>query len=139
MEIIAETLRLELSPFGVDVLEVVTGGIKSLGQTYFDDLVLPSQSLYKSIEAILVSRAKGNDGMERMDTLEYATMVVNEITKRSTGRFWCGIFAEKTKAATTSTTVPQSVLDAGVLIGTGLDALPPKNDACSYKDGPRQL
>ncbi|KAK2603637.1 hypothetical protein QQS21_004218 [Conoideocrella luteorostrata] len=123
LEIVADTLRLELAPFGVDVLEVVTGGIKSQGQTYFGDLKLPPQSLYKSIEGTIVSRAQGNDGMDRMDTMEYAELVTDEIIKRSTGRFWCGVRADETRMATTSQ-VPQSAMDAGVVIGTGLDALP---------------
>lgn len=58
LEIVAETLRLELAPFGVDVMEVVTGGVKSMGQTYFGDVKLPQGSLYKSIEDTFVSRAR---------------------------------------------------------------------------------
>ncbi|KAI0397898.1 NAD(P)-binding protein [Xylariaceae sp. FL0594] len=45
LEVVAETLRLELKPFGVDVLEVVTGGVKSMGQTYFKDLKVPEGSV----------------------------------------------------------------------------------------------
>jgi hypothetical protein len=41
LEIVAETLRLELGPFGVGVLEVVTGGVKTNGQTYFGDFKFP--------------------------------------------------------------------------------------------------
>ncbi|KAK5997454.1 Short-chain dehydrogenase PC-15 [Cladobotryum mycophilum] len=126
LEVVADTLRLELAPFNVDVLEVVTGGVKSQGQTYFGDLKLPSQSLYKSIEPIVVSRAQGKDGMPRMDTIEYATSVVDEMAKRTTGRFWCGVHADQIKASTTSTVVPQSAMDAGAVIGTGLDTLPSK-------------
>lgn len=50
LEVIAETMRLELKPFGVDVLSVVTGAVKSQGQTYFGDFALPENSLYKPIE-----------------------------------------------------------------------------------------
>ncbi|KAJ6442724.1 nadph-dependent 1-acyldihydroxyacetone phosphate reductase protein [Purpureocillium lavendulum] len=126
LEIVAETLRLELAPFGVDVLEVVTGGVKSQGQTYFGDLKLPPQSLYKDIEETVVSRAQGNDGMPRMDTMEYATSVVDEIVKRSTGRFWCGVHVDQVRMSTTATAVPQSAMDAGAVMGTGLDALSSK-------------
>ncbi|KAI5923454.1 hypothetical protein F4810DRAFT_701184 [Camillea tinctor] len=64
IEIAAETLRLELAPFGVDVLEVVTGG-------------LPDSYLYKSIEDIIGSRAQGKEGMPRMETKDYATTVMS--------------------------------------------------------------
>ncbi|KAH6609153.1 nadph-dependent 1-acyldihydroxyacetone phosphate reductase protein [Trichoderma cornu-damae] len=124
LEIVAETLRLEMAPFGVGVLEIVTGGVCSKGQTYFGDWKLPSQSLYKSIENTIASRAQGKDGLDRMDTMKYATSVVDEAIKRTTGRFWCGVHADKTKMSTTATSVPQSAMDAGAVMGTGLDALP---------------
>ncbi|KAK6194187.1 hypothetical protein LQW54_011690 [Pestalotiopsis sp. IQ-011] len=124
LEIVADTLRLELAPFGVDVLEVVTGAVKTNGQTYFGDLELPPQSLYKPVEDIFVKRAQGQgDGLERMDTAEYATAVVDAIAKRTTGRFWYGINAEAVRMSTTATAVPQSLMDAGAVVGTGLDAL----------------
>lgn len=106
----AETLRLELAPFGVDVLEVVTGAVKTNGQTYFGDFKLPEQSLYKKIEPVVASRAQGNDQLPRMDTAEYATAVAEQITSRTTGRFWYGNNAEATKMSTTATAVPQEAM-----------------------------
>ncbi|KAK7996657.1 hypothetical protein PG989_004697 [Apiospora arundinis] len=123
LEIVAETLRLELAPFGVGVLEVVTGGVKTNGQTYFGDFKLPSDSLYKSQEPLIASRAQGNDHLPRMDTLEYAAAVVDEINKRTTGRFWYGSAADWVRSSTTATAVPQADMDAGASMGCGLDAL----------------
>ncbi|ROV98090.1 hypothetical protein VMCG_06960 [Cytospora schulzeri] len=123
LELAAETLRLELAPFGVDVLEVVTGGVKSKGQTYFGDFKLPEQSLYKSIEDVVASRAQGKDQLPRMDTAEYAAAVADQMASRTTGRFWCGSNAESTRLSTTATAVPQDVMDAGMSFGCGLDAL----------------
>ncbi|KAI2784133.1 hypothetical protein F4815DRAFT_501953 [Daldinia loculata] len=123
LEIVAETLRLELAPFGVDVLEIVTGAVKTLGQTYFGDFQLPAESLYKSIEDTIASRAQGKDGMPRMETREYATAVVSEIKKRATGKFWYGCNVDMVKISTTATGVPQSAMDAGAAMGTGLDTL----------------
>lgn len=108
IEIVADTSRLELAPFGVGVLEVVTGAIRTRGQTYFDEFKLPEHSLYKSIEGPFANRAQGNDQRPRMDAEEYARAVVDAITKRTTGRFWHGINAESTRMATTATAVPQS-------------------------------
>ncbi|POS74528.1 NADPH-dependent 1-acyldihydroxyacetone phosphate reductase [Diaporthe helianthi] len=124
LEIAAETLRLELAPFGVGVLEVVTGAVKTKGQSYFGDFKLPEQSLYKPIEGVIASRAQGNDQLPRMETAEYAAAVADQILSRATGRFWYGNNAETTRLSTTATAVPQSAMDAGMSYGCGLDALP---------------
>ncbi|KAI1115453.1 hypothetical protein F5Y14DRAFT_460578 [Nemania sp. NC0429] len=131
IEIVADTVRLELAPFGVGVLEVVTGAVKSRGQTYFGDFKLPEQSLiqasyfrlYKSIEPTIASRAQGNDGVPRMDTKEYAKAVLDDVLQRTTGRVWHGGFADQVKMGTTAVGVPQSAMDAGALMGTGLDSI----------------
>ncbi|KAI1480787.1 hypothetical protein F4774DRAFT_418011 [Daldinia eschscholtzii] len=59
LEIVTETLRLELAPLSVD--------------TYFGNFNLPEQSLYKSIEDVVAMRAQGKEGEPRMETREYAT------------------------------------------------------------------
>ncbi|KAI0853765.1 hypothetical protein F5Y00DRAFT_257066 [Daldinia vernicosa] len=100
-EIVAETLRLELAPFGVDILEIVTGAVKALGQMYFDDFQLPANSLYKSIEDTIANIAQGNDEIPRMETRKYATAVVDEIKKPH----------------------DRPILDARTAMGTGLDTL----------------
>ncbi|KAI1177692.1 hypothetical protein F4777DRAFT_541004 [Nemania sp. FL0916] len=123
IEIVGETLRLELAPFGVDVIEVVTGAVKSKGQTYFGDFKLPQGSLYKNIEPTIASRAQGKDGVPRMDTLEYANAVTENILERVSGRVWHGVFSERVKSSTIPKDVPQSAMDAGAVIGTGLDAV----------------
>jgi 1-acylglycerone phosphate reductase len=87
-EVLADTLRLELAPFGVTVLAVVTGGVKSSGQTYFEDFSLPQDSLYKGVEETIVARAKGGDGMPRMETEMYAKAVVGEMESGKGGKFW---------------------------------------------------
>ncbi|OTA62239.1 hypothetical protein K449DRAFT_433896 [Hypoxylon sp. EC38] len=58
-----------------------------------------------------------------MDTIDYATVVVDEIIKRTTGKFWYGNNVENVRMSTTATSVPQSALDAGFAFGTGLDTL----------------
>ncbi|KAG8161118.1 hypothetical protein KVR01_009382 [Diaporthe batatas] len=123
LELVAETLRLELAPFGVGVLEVVTGAVKTNGQTYFGDFKLPEMSLYKPIEGVVASRAQGNEQLSRMERTEYATAVVDQMISRTAGRFWYGNNAETTRLSTTATTVPQSAMDAGMSYGCGLDAL----------------
>jgi 1-acylglycerone phosphate reductase len=122
LEIMAETLRLELAPFDVKVLSLVTGAVRSNGQTYFDEFTLPKDSLYKSIESTIKSRAQGQDQIPRMETLEYATKVTEHIVKGNSGKFWYGSHADMVFGAT-KPPVPQEMMDAGSIPGTGLDTL----------------
>lgn len=136
LELVAETLRLELAHLGVGVLEVVTGGVKTRGQTYFGDLKLPEHSLYKNIEDVIANRAQGQDGMPRMEAAEYAAAVADQITKRTTGRFWYGNNAESTRMSTTATTVPQSAMvSRNYLLVLSNDADSTKDAGMSYKCG----
>jgi 1-acylglycerone phosphate reductase len=98
-----------VQPFGVKVMMIVTGAVISKGQTYFGDFALPENSLYKRIESTIAARARGEDGVTRMPTADYATAVVDEITKRISGKFWYGDYAEGVKSAWTPQ-VPQELL-----------------------------
>lgn len=122
IELITETLRLELQPFSVRVLSIVTGAVVSRGQTYMTDLKLPSSSLYKPIEETIVSRACGNDGIPRMPTMEYAERVVGEIVGGGKGKFWWGEHAEIVKGGTTNVQVPQDMMVSG-LRGKGKEGM----------------
>ncbi|RYP10559.1 hypothetical protein DL765_008063 [Monosporascus sp. GIB2] len=120
-EIMAETLRLELAPFNVKVLSVVTGALKTMGQTHFDDWRLPEKSLYAPIESTIRDRARGQEGAPRMEAVDYAKRVVSEIIKGRTGKFWYGASAGAVKFGTSY--LPTSLMDSGVQIKTGLDVL----------------
>lgn len=100
-EIMAETLRLELAPFHVNVLSVVTGALKTRGQSHFDDWKLPEGSLYKPVESLISDRARGKEGAPRMEAADYAERVVSEIIKGKTGKFWYGASAGMVKFGTT--------------------------------------
>lgn len=108
LEIVTETLRLELEPFGVTVLSIVTGAVQSNGQTYFENFKLPEDSMYKSIEGIIGDRARGGDGSKRESAQEYAENVVKDILAGKTGKVWRGGGAGGVKFA--STWLPQSVM-----------------------------
>jgi len=123
LEILSETLRLEMEPFGVKVVEVVTGAVTSEGQTYFQDLKLPVNSIFGAIEETIVKRAQGGDGQPRSDTNEYATSVVNDILAGAVGRIWKGTNAEETQKLSGTGIVPQPLIDQGMLLGTDLEKL----------------
>ncbi|OGM42617.1 short-chain dehydrogenase [Aspergillus bombycis] len=98
LELMADTLRLELIPFHVKVLCIPTGAVRTQGQTYFGDFKLPDNSLYKPIEETIAARAQGQDGVERMPLMDYSSQVAAQIENGATGRFWCGANADRTKA-----------------------------------------
>ncbi|KAL4862159.1 hypothetical protein BDV12DRAFT_179192 [Aspergillus spectabilis] len=126
LEIYLDTLRLELSPFGVRVVSVVTGSVKSKGNSYFDDLMLPEKSLYKAVEESVLARAKWEDGVPRESSEKWAEKVVKRLTGGSRGHLWEGIaagtiwFMERV--------VPVWIMDKMFAMGTGLDKLGGKKD-----------
>jgi 1-acylglycerone phosphate reductase len=73
-----------------------------MGQTYFGDFKLPDDSLYKPVEDIIATRARGEDGIPRMALAEYSNEVVTQIIQGQTSKFWCGENAESTKYASTN-------------------------------------
>jgi NAD(P)-dependent dehydrogenase (short-subunit alcohol dehydrogenase family) len=95
----AEVLRLELSPFGVKVLSVVTGAISTNCQTNFQDWALPADSPYKAIEETFAKFVRATDGMVRTPLAAYATEVVDNILGGITGQIWVGERAERMKNA----------------------------------------
>ncbi|TVY19437.1 Short-chain dehydrogenase cctT [Lachnellula arida] len=121
MEIMSDTLRLELSPFKVNVLSVVTGAVQTKGLTYFDDFKLPPDSLYKSIEETIFARAHGGGSPKRMDVAEYANRVVSTIIKGSSNKTWPGPVAGFIKFA--SGYFPTWLMDKLFTRGTGVDIL----------------
>ncbi|CAG8979936.1 hypothetical protein HYALB_00013520 [Hymenoscyphus albidus] len=120
LELLAETIRLEIEPFGVKTLQVVTGAVESNGQTYFGDWKLPDDSMYKPIEELIKHRVRGGDGHPREAAEKYAQEVVGDILEGKTGKVWRGGNSASTKRAVT-TDVPQALLDRGAARDTGLD------------------
>lgn len=87
---VSETLRLELAPLGVNVVTVETGAVRSRGQLDLPELKLPSSSRYLSIEKTIAARARGEDGVGRMETRAHAAQVVSDVINGIRGRIWRG-------------------------------------------------
>lgn len=75
----SNTLRVELAPFGVRVVNVVTGGVKS-NIAHVDRKLKPG-SVYTPIEAEYNRRVKHSQEVG-METRKYAASVVRQVTRQ---------------------------------------------------------
>ncbi|KAF2826848.1 NAD(P)-binding protein [Ophiobolus disseminans] len=89
-EILFDTLRLELAPFGVKVTSVISSPVTSLGLTHTEKWVMPEDSLYDEIREKYTKTVGGDDGSPRMDTNEYAEVVVKRVLAGGGAKFWAG-------------------------------------------------
>jgi 1-acylglycerone phosphate reductase len=92
VNILSDQLRLELSPFGVDCICIVTGVVKT---HFFDNtpgIKLPTDSLYVPGKDIVESIAGGSEAEKvAMDVDVYAAGVVKNALKRSPTKVqWLG-------------------------------------------------
>jgi 1-acylglycerone phosphate reductase len=121
---IADTLRFEMYPFNVKVINICTGGVKSqiakkATQNY--NLVLPSDSVYLPIEE-QVKTAQDNRAEGFLDAKKYAEYVVTKVNKASkSARIWKGAFSNTIWFVTTF--ISRSVFDSIQLKENGLKEL----------------
>ncbi|KAF1957643.1 putative hydroxybutyrate dehydrogenase, partial [Byssothecium circinans] len=120
-EILADNFRVEMAPFGVKTISVVTGAVHTQGHTNYKDWSMPENSLYNSVRGDFIKRASGDDGAPRMDPHKYADGVVVKIIANPTPKFWYGASASFVRFAVSW--LPTSWLDKGVVKGTGIDKL----------------
>ena len=90
---ITDTLRLELAPFGVKVVTVLTGAVSTNTLSNGVNFELPAHSIYKSIEKEIAARARGEDGTPRMEPSVYAEKVVADILQGANWQVWRGGYA----------------------------------------------
>ncbi|KAF2156467.1 NAD(P)-binding protein [Myriangium duriaei CBS 260.36] len=84
----SDTLRLELAPFGVDVVTIVTGGVRS--NIARVERHLRSDSLYSAIENYYESR-QTHSQLVGIESRLYAERVAKQVTKRNRAdRLWEG-------------------------------------------------
>jgi 1-acylglycerone phosphate reductase len=88
---IGDTLRLEMHPFDVKVITLITGVIRT---KFFDNMPptrLPTDSIYAPIDAQLQKFVKGGEFGKAMEADVYATAVVaNALRRAPKSRFWKG-------------------------------------------------
>lgn len=108
LDILDETLRLELAPFQVKVLTVVTGAVETNIMKNGPDVKIPSGSLYAKAEKTILARARGEDVPGKMKASHYAETVVSDILGGATGKVWRGGMASMVRIS--SSILPTSAL-----------------------------
>lgn len=83
---ISETLRLELSPFGVSVVTIMAGVVNSEFHANDSDFELPMNSRYAPIKDIIASWASGEAKPKGCASYEFAEALVEDVigSKQST-------------------------------------------------------
>ena len=78
---ITENLRLELKPFGIQVIALITGGVNSNIESNSEKGKLPEDSIYRVVPGGL-KRMNGAD-FEAMDADTWASQVVGDLSKEN--------------------------------------------------------
>ncbi|THH15735.1 hypothetical protein EW146_g4791 [Bondarzewia mesenterica] len=114
-----DVLRIELAPFNIRVITVVTGGVKS---NISRPRQMPADSLYQPVEEIYQKRGIRMSQETPIPTDVYARSVVKEVLKsKPSVWFWTGYFAWMTWFM--STFLWKTVFDGPLSKRVGLDKL----------------
>ncbi|KAF7853398.1 hypothetical protein EAF04_010692 [Stromatinia cepivora] len=116
----SETLRLELAPFDVKVLTIVSGAVKADIYKKPGEFNLPPDSIYTPIAFKISDVAEGKTNPEMMETDNYASKVVADVLKERDGLVYRGNWATVTHILSWS---PSFILDGIVSAKRGLDEL----------------
>lgn len=125
---ITATLRFELEPFGIKVVDLRTGAVKTtffenLTKRYENESLLPKDSIYKPIANKIQAFARGDfgSGTENMDAGKWAAGVVGDLSRRNPPlQIWRGSSATSVWLASL---VPTWLTDGMVRKMSGLDVL----------------
>ncbi|KAF7181113.1 hypothetical protein CNMCM7691_000242 [Aspergillus felis] len=117
----SETLRLEVQPFNIRVISLVTGSVATNVMSH-SNLTLPETSLYQKALPEIQARGVGKDVSHKSAPADFAREVVKDILGGASGPVWRGAMASMVKFM--SKYMPTGILDRAMKGGTGLDKLP---------------
>ena len=90
LNILSDTLRLELAPFGVSVLTVLVGTVSTPFHANEPDVQLPPTSRYALIRDTISKWAKGEAGPKGGSPDELAASLVDDVVGNGSGQVWKG-------------------------------------------------
>lgn len=97
LQLLSETMRLELQPFGVTVVCLITGTVKTkfhINDVKVNDFVLPPKSLYQSLLGPITRVATGESAPEAMSVEDYVTQILPDVLGNNRGgKVWRGASA----------------------------------------------
>ena len=93
LTILSETLRLEMTPFDVKVVTVITGVVGTNIMTNVSEVKLPPNSQYWPVERNIAARARGVDIKKKMKKEDFAEKVVSDVLGGTNGKIWRGELA----------------------------------------------
>ncbi|KIA75787.1 hypothetical protein HK57_00401 [Aspergillus ustus] len=118
---LTETLRLELEPFGIKVVNLMTGAVRS---TFHDNApmpALPSTSLYHVAKETVERAMSGANSTDHADPEEWASQVVSDLSRRNPPHWvWRGKFSTIVRLASH---LPVGALDGTMKKMVGLDVV----------------
>ncbi|EAU36466.1 conserved hypothetical protein [Aspergillus terreus NIH2624] len=117
----SETLRLEVQPFNIRVISLVTGAVATNVMSH-SNINLPEKSLYQKALPEIQKRGVGDDVSNKSAPAEFAREVAKDVLGGAAGPVWHGSMASMVKFM--SRYMPTGILDRVMKGGTGLDKLP---------------
>jgi short-subunit dehydrogenase len=92
----SETLRLEVEPFNIRVISLVTGSVATNVMSH-SNLTLPENSLYQKALPEIQTRGVGMDVSNKSAPADFAREVVKDILGGASGPVWRGAMASMVK------------------------------------------
>lgn len=81
---LTESLRVELSPFGIRVINLLTGGVQSTFYQNSNDAKLPANSIYNLAKEAIERPMNGDQpGMNKITAKVWAKQVAKDLTQRT--------------------------------------------------------
>ncbi|KAI1278203.1 hypothetical protein F5Y07DRAFT_361054 [Xylaria sp. FL0933] len=131
---LTETLRLELEPFNIKVINLMTGGVRSTFHSNAPEAKLPPTSLYNVAKEPIEKVMSGADAVNGSDPTHWADEVVKELSKRNPPHWvWKGKFSTIVRVASH---LPVGMLDGTMKSMVGLDVVEKK---VKEQGGPSKL
>ncbi|OCL05911.1 oxidoreductase [Glonium stellatum] len=121
---VSEALRLEMKPFGVKVVTVITGSVQSNIFANAPEHHLPPGSRYASAEKAIANRAAGKDVKQHSTPEEFARSLVSDVLGGASGKVYRGKMS--TMVRVVSTYMPTFIIDKLSELDTGLDQVKAK-------------